>query len=79
MSNSSSGSANSTRPSSLSSLLRERMELAMEIGRRQNSNRLRYYRPYARQTAFHVAGATFRERLFMAGNQLGKTLAGAAE
>ncbi len=51
----------------------------MEIGRRQNTNRLRYYQPYAKQTAFHAAGATFRERLFMAGNQLGKTLAGAAE
>ncbi|MCY1333091.1 Terminase-like family protein [compost metagenome] len=51
----------------------------MEIGRRQNTNRLLYYRPYAKQTAFHEAGATFRERLFMAGNQLGKTLAGAAE
>ncbi|WP_407065172.1 terminase large subunit domain-containing protein [Ensifer sp. LC499] len=60
-------------------MLRERMELAMEIGRRQNTNRLRYYQPYAKQTAFHAAGATFRERLFMAGNQLGKTLAGAAE
>lgn len=51
----------------------------MEIGRRQNTNRLRYYQPYTKQTAFHEAGATFRERLFMAGNQLGKTLAGAAE
>jgi phage terminase large subunit-like protein len=55
------------------------MELTMEIGRRQNTNRLRYYQPYTKQTAFHAAGATFRERLFMAGNQLGKTLAGAAE
>ncbi len=60
-------------------LLRERMELTMEIGRRQKTNRLAYYRPYAKQTEFHEAGATFRERLFMAGNQLGKTLAGAAE
>ncbi|USJ25190.1 terminase large subunit domain-containing protein [Ensifer adhaerens] len=79
MNNSSSGSASSTRPSGLSLLLRERMELTMEIGRRQNTNRLRYYQPYTKQTAFHEAGATFRERLFMAGNQLGKTLAGAAE
>lgn len=51
----------------------------MEIGRRQKTHRLSYYRPYAKQTEFHAAGATFRERLFMAGNQLGKTLAGAAE
>ncbi|KQX60646.1 MULTISPECIES: terminase large subunit domain-containing protein [unclassified Ensifer] len=79
MNNSSSGSASSTRPSGLSLLLRERMELTMEIGRRQNTNRLRYYQPYTKQTEFHAAGATFRERLFMAGNQLGKTLAGAAE
>ncbi|MBD9494738.1 MULTISPECIES: terminase large subunit [unclassified Ensifer] len=79
MNNSSSGSASSTRPSGLSLLLRERMELTMEIGRRQKTNRLAYYRPYAKQTEFHEAGATFRERLFMAGNQLGKTLAGAAE
>ncbi|MGT2443463.1 terminase large subunit domain-containing protein [Ensifer adhaerens] len=79
MSNFSSGSASSTRPSGLSLLLRERMELTMEIGRRQKTNRLAYYRPYAKQTEFHAVGATFRERLFMAGNQLGKTLAGAAE
>ncbi|MEI2296759.1 terminase large subunit domain-containing protein [Ensifer sp. MJa1] len=79
MNNSSSGSRSSTRPSGLSLLLKERMELAMEIGRRQQTNRLRYYQPYQKQKAFHAAGAAFRERLFMAGNQLGKTLAGAAE
>ncbi|MGE0736038.1 MAG: terminase family protein [Alphaproteobacteria bacterium] len=37
------------------------------------------YRPYPKQTMFHEAGAAFRERLFMAGNQLGKTLAGGME
>lgn len=37
------------------------------------------YRPYAKQMEFHARGAKFRERLFMAGNQSGKTLAGAAE
>ena len=42
-------------------------------------NRLKSYRPYKRQAEFHAAGATYRERLFMAGNQLGKTLASAAE
>lgn len=40
---------------------------------------MKRYRPYARQAAFHEAGAHYRERLFMAGNQLGKTLGGAAE
>ena len=42
-------------------------------------NRLREYRPYAKQREFHRNGATYRERLFLAGNQLGKTVAGAAE
>lgn len=55
------------------------MELAREIERRQRTNRLRFYKPYSKQREFHRAGAQFRERLFMAGNQLGKTLAGAAE
>jgi len=55
------------------------MELAAEIERRQRTNTLRFYSPYAKQEEFHSSGALFRERLFMAGNQLGKTLAGAAE
>jgi phage terminase large subunit-like protein len=37
------------------------------------------YRPFPKQLEFHAAGAEFRERLFMAGNQLGKTVAGGAE
>lgn len=55
------------------------MALASELARRQRTNKLRQYRPYAKQRAFHLAGATFSERLFMAGNQLGKTVAGGAE
>jgi phage terminase large subunit-like protein len=42
-------------------------------------NRLKDYSPYPRQREFHDAGATHRERLFMCGNQLGKTLAGGME
>lgn len=53
--------------------------LELERQRRLNTNRLKAYRPYSKQREFHKAGATFRERLFMAGNQLGKTVAGAAE
>jgi len=53
-------------------------ELA-ELERRRKANRLEYYRPYPKQLEFHAAGLTFRERLFMAGNQLGKTWAGGAE
>lgn len=33
-----------------------------------------FWKPYAKQREFHSAGKTFRERLLMAGNQLGKTL-----
>ncbi len=46
---------------------------------RAKRNRLSTYKPYAKQMDFHAAGASFRERLFMAGNQLGKTWAGAFE
>lgn len=53
--------------------------MASELARRQRTNRLKFYRPYAKQREFHRAGATFSERLFMAGNQLGKTVAGGAE
>lgn len=49
------------------------------LDRRLRTNRLRRYRPYAKQREFHAAGYLYRERLFMAGNQLGKTLSGAAE
>ena len=50
-----------------------------EQGRRLVENRLAHYRPYEKQSTFHAAGATHRERLLMAGNQLGKTLAGGFE
>jgi phage terminase large subunit-like protein len=50
-----------------------------ESERRRGENRLRAYRPYIKQQEFHEAGREHRERLFMAGNQLGKTLAGGAE
>jgi phage terminase large subunit-like protein len=46
---------------------------------RQVENRLACYQPYQKQQAFHEAGATYRERLLMAGNQTGKTLAGGFE
>ena len=50
-----------------------------ERQRRRTENRLNYYQPYKKQLEFHEAGATHRERLLMAGNQLGKTLAGGFE
>lgn len=42
-------------------------------------NRPKYYTPYPKQAVFHKAGGEHRERLFMAGNQLGKTWAGGFE
>lgn len=53
--------------------------LQRELAKRAAENRLRDYRPYTKQAEFHAAGATHRERLLMAGNQLGKTIAGGAE
>jgi phage terminase large subunit-like protein len=53
--------------------------LKAEKSRRLTEDRLRYYRPYPKQLEFHVAGQSHRERLLMAGNQLGKTLAGGFE
>ena len=64
---------------SLRALVEERLRIKTERLRRLATNRLAAYRPYPKQRDFHKAGATFRERLLRAGNQLGKTLAGASE
>lgn len=60
-------------------MLKEQATLLAEMDRRRRTNRLASYKPYSKQHEFHASGAKHRERLFMAGNQLGKTLAGAAE
>jgi phage terminase large subunit-like protein len=44
-----------------------------------HTRRPQRYRPYPKQIDFHDAGSAHRERLFIAGNQLGKTMAGAFE
>jgi phage terminase large subunit-like protein len=46
---------------------------------RAAENKLAHYRPYLKQAAFHAAGARCRERLLIAANQSGKSLAGAME
>ena len=53
--------------------------LLAEVAKKRSEIRLADYKPYAKQIGFHAAGKTYRERLLMAGNQLGKTLAGGAE
>lgn len=57
----------------------ELLSLLEEQKRRESRNKLAKYRPYRKQAEFHAAGNEHRERLFMAGNQLGKTIAGGAE
>lgn len=42
-------------------------------------DRLTSYAPYPKQREFHAAGSKLRERMLMAGNQLGKTLCAAFE
>lgn len=54
-------------------------QLERERERRRSTNRLRGYLPYPKQAEFHANGAVHAERLFMAGNQLGKTWAGGFE
>jgi hypothetical protein len=70
-------------PELLQSLGREQMldllEDVLEIKRVLSRRQLNRYQPYPKQIAFHAAGAHHRERLLMAGNQLGKTYAGGAE
>jgi len=55
------------------------LRVAQELKRRQERNKLALYKPYDRQKEFHNFGATHRERLFRAGNQLGKTWSSAYE
>src|SRR5690606_19266974 len=54
-------------------------KLEAESSRRRRTNRLRFCRPSGKQREVHDKGAEFRERLFVAANQVGKTLSGAAE
>jgi phage terminase large subunit-like protein len=53
--------------------------LLQEAADEEKYNRLRFYRPYDKQRAFHDAGATHRERLLRAANQSGKTYSGGME
>ena len=54
-------------------------ELLALRDRKRKENLLGTYKPYRKQLDFHAAGKVYRERLFSAGNQLGKTMSGAAE
>ena len=56
-----------------------RAAMLAQIDGELSRRRLELYTPYRKQLEFHALGASTRERLFMAGNQLGKSLSGAAE
>lgn len=58
---------------------RELVALLAERARRLEQNLLKQYQPYPKQLEFHAAGLTHRERLLMAANQVGKTVAGGSE
>lgn len=61
---------------------RRRLLDLLELKAKMNrENQLAQYKPYKKQVEFHEAGADegVRERLLMAGNQLGKTVAGSFE
>ncbi len=60
-------------------LLELRAKASGQLQTRRARNRLTNYRPYAKQREFHANGLLHDERLFMAGNQLGKTIAGGFE
>lgn len=75
--------SDSTLSDSLQSLDRSSLlqvaEALEAIKARRDTNKLAEYRPYEKQKEFHRAGKSARERLLMAGNQLGKTYSGSAE
>src|SRR6266436_2810361 len=54
-------------------------KIEQEIATRSSEKQLLRYQPYPKQLVFHEAGLTFRERLLMAANQVGKTLAAGNE
>ena len=60
---------------------REMLELMELEAKMVAENKLADYKPYKKQMEFHRAGGDdgVRERLLMAGNQLGKTVAGSFE
>ncbi len=55
-----------------------RLRLATQLAEMKGDSR-HWYVPHTKQRAFHAAGMQARERLFLAGNRVGKTLAGAVE
>src|SRR5436190_14433326 len=68
-----------TKALSPSELKKLKAEVEREAKRRAEENQLGRFVPYAKQLEFFAAGATYKERLLMAGNQVGKSTAAAIE
>src|SRR5262249_6146110 len=63
-------------PEKLSKMLERAKAIKQQ---RVEENRLQHYAPYPKQKLFHNARASHRERLLIAANQSGKSLAGGME
>ena len=59
--------------------LAELVEVMEGIAKIKKYNRMHAFTPYPKQRIFFEAGAQYRERLFRAGNQVGKTMGGSFE
>lgn len=59
--------------------LRKKLDTLKQLREKRKYNRLEWFEPYPKQEAHYALGRTKRERLLTAGNQQGKTEAGAAE
>jgi phage terminase large subunit-like protein len=60
-------------------LLVQLASIEAETKRRQTQERIRYYRPHAKQEQFHAASKAFRIRLILGGNRSGKSECSMAE
>lgn len=59
--------------------LDELLSTLEELDRERTFNKLASFKAYKKQNEFFALGAAYRERMLLAGNQLGKTEAGAVE
>lgn len=59
--------------------IREALKIAQFIETHALFNKMQYFKPITQQRKFLAAGATKRERVFMAGNRVGKSETGAFE
>lgn len=59
--------------------LREALRLMQAFDKHKEFHKHEYFNPYPKQRAFFELGTTKRERMFMAGNRVGKSEAGAFE